>query len=96
MCILTLFKNVSYSLASPCDPTFILDCAPCNVICSIIFQNRFDYTDPNFLTLLEKLNENFRILSSPWIQVKSTFSFPELLVLFSLTSPKFHLDHVWK
>ncbi|KAI4557966.1 hypothetical protein MJG53_018719 [Ovis ammon polii x Ovis aries] len=52
----------------PCDPTFILGCAPCNVICSIIFQNRFDYKDPVFLDLMERLNEILRILSSPWVQ----------------------------
>ncbi|XP_065776108.1 cytochrome P450 2C19-like isoform X2 [Muntiacus reevesi] len=54
----------------PCDPTFILGCAPCNVICSIIFQNRFDYKDPIFLDLMERLNEILRILSSPWVQEK--------------------------
>ncbi|XP_052028327.1 cytochrome P450 2C18-like isoform X3 [Apodemus sylvaticus] len=54
----------------PCDPTFILGCAPCNVICSIVFQNRFDYKDQEFLTFLDILNENVEILSSPWIQEK--------------------------
>nr|AKO62668.1 cytochrome P450 2C49 [Sus scrofa] len=68
-----LVEELRKTNASPCDPTFLLGCAPCNVICSIIFHNRFDYTDPNFLTLLEKLNENFRILSSPWIQVCNNF-----------------------
>uniref|UniRef100_A0A8C6GS35 unspecific monooxygenase n=1 Tax=Mus spicilegus TaxID=10103 RepID=A0A8C6GS35_MUSSI len=55
----------------PCDPTFILGCAPCNVICSIVFQNRFDYKDQEFLTFIDILNENIEILSSPWIQVSS-------------------------
>ncbi|XP_065776095.1 cytochrome P450 2C19-like isoform X2 [Muntiacus reevesi] len=54
----------------PCDPTFILVCAPCNVICSIIFRNRFDYKDQIFLDLMERLNENVRILGSPWLQEK--------------------------
>ncbi|DAA14851.1 cytochrome P450 2C42 isoform X2 [Bos taurus] len=61
----------------PCDPTFILGCAPCNVICSIIFQNHFDYKDQIFLDLMERLNENARILGSPWIQLCS--SFPALI-----------------
>uniref|UniRef100_A0A8C9Q1S8 unspecific monooxygenase n=1 Tax=Spermophilus dauricus TaxID=99837 RepID=A0A8C9Q1S8_SPEDA len=60
-------------LSSPCDPTFILGCAPCNVICSIIFKNRFDYQDPDFLTLVKKLNENVRIMSSAWAQVYNNF-----------------------
>ncbi|EDL41816.1 mCG129327, isoform CRA_b, partial [Mus musculus] len=57
----------------PCDPTFILGCAPCNVICSIVFQNRFDYKDQEFLTFIDILNENVEILSSPWIQVCNNF-----------------------
>ncbi|XP_017746144.1 PREDICTED: cytochrome P450 2C9-like, partial [Rhinopithecus bieti] len=59
---------------SPCDPTFILGCAPCNVICSIIFHKRFDYKDQQFLNLMEKFNENVKILSSPWIQIYNNFS----------------------
>ncbi|XP_057633374.1 cytochrome P450 2C25-like isoform X3 [Chionomys nivalis] len=66
-------ERVSKGLGSPCDPTFILSCAPCNVICSTVFQNRFDYKDQNFLNLMEKLNDNVRILSSPWIQVCNNF-----------------------
>ncbi|KAM9701554.1 cytochrome P450 2C18-like isoform 5-T5 [Dama dama] len=54
----------------PCDPTFILGCAPCNVICSIIFQNRFEYKDQIFLGIMKIFNENTRILSSPWLQEK--------------------------
>ncbi|XP_060245042.1 cytochrome P450 2C42 isoform X2 [Meriones unguiculatus] len=66
-------ERVNKGLGSPCDPTFILGCAPCNVICSIIFQNRFDYKDQDFLNLLDKFNENLRLLSTPWIQVCNTF-----------------------
>ncbi|XP_062070351.1 cytochrome P450 2C1-like isoform X2 [Lepus europaeus] len=58
---------------SPCDPTFILGAAPCNVICSVIFQNRFDYRDPNFLAFIDKFNESAKILNSPWVQVCNTF-----------------------
>ncbi|KAM5244123.1 cytochrome P450 2C19-like isoform 1-T2 [Hipposideros larvatus] len=75
-----LVEELRKTNASPCDPTFILGCAPCNVICSIIFQNRFDYKDQNFLNLLECFNENVRILSSAWIQVCNTF--PVLLDYF--------------
>ncbi|XP_036024457.1 cytochrome P450 2C25 isoform X3 [Onychomys torridus] len=63
-----LVEGLRKTNGSPCDPTFILSCAPCNVICSIIFQNRFDYKDQDFLTFMEKVNENVRILSSPWLQ----------------------------
>ncbi|XP_052028297.1 cytochrome P450 2C38-like isoform X3 [Apodemus sylvaticus] len=66
-------EKMNKGLGSPCDPTFILSCAPCNVICSIIFQNRFDYKDKDFLILMEKIHENAKILSSPWVQVCNNF-----------------------
>ncbi|XP_058527977.1 cytochrome P450 2C42-like isoform X8 [Ochotona princeps] len=60
-------------LASPCDPTFILGAAPCNVICSVIFQNRFEYRDADFLILMEKFNENFKLASSLGVQICNMF-----------------------
>ncbi|KAK7796588.1 hypothetical protein U0070_004607, partial [Myodes glareolus] len=68
-----IFEKINKGLGSPCDPTFILSCAPCNVICSTVFQNRFDYKDQDFLNLMEKVNENVRILSSPWMQICNNF-----------------------
>ncbi|KAF5911242.1 hypothetical protein HPG69_019610 [Diceros bicornis minor] len=53
-----LEKTNCDSLASPWNPTFIVGCTPCDVICSIILQNSFLYTDQNFLNLLELLKEN--------------------------------------
>ncbi|XP_033067973.1 cytochrome P450 2C9 [Trachypithecus francoisi] len=69
-----LVEELRKTNASPCDPTFILGCAPCNVICSIIFHKRFDYKDQQFLNLMEKFNENAKILSTPWIQICNNFS----------------------
>nr|XP_038952627.1 cytochrome P450 2C55 isoform X3 [Rattus norvegicus] len=65
-----LVEELRKTNGSLCDPTFILSCAPSNVICSVIFHNRFDYKDENFLNLMEKFNENFKILNSPWMQEK--------------------------
>ncbi|XP_006880276.1 PREDICTED: cytochrome P450 2C18-like [Elephantulus edwardii] len=59
--------------SSPCDPTFILVCAPCNVICSVVFHHHFDYKDQDLLNLIGKLDENASLLSSPWIQVCNAF-----------------------
>ncbi|XP_076980573.1 cytochrome P450 2C15-like [Tamandua tetradactyla] len=69
-----LVEELRKTNGSPCDPTFILACAPCNVICSIIFKNRFEYSEECFLNLMGKFNENFKIASSPWIQVCNMFS----------------------
>ncbi|XP_040848358.1 cytochrome P450 2C15-like isoform X1 [Ochotona curzoniae] len=68
-----LVEELRKTNASPCDPTSILGCAPCNVICSIIFQDRFEYTDKFFLKFLKLLNEGLSILSSPWIQICNNF-----------------------
>ncbi|XP_058528017.1 cytochrome P450 2C42-like isoform X3 [Ochotona princeps] len=68
-----LFERINKGHASPCDPTFILGCAPCNVICSVIFQKRFEYSDQNFIHFLKLLTEAFTILGSPWIQVCTNF-----------------------
>uniref|UniRef100_A0A2K5PGR4 Cytochrome P450 family 2 subfamily C member 8 n=1 Tax=Cebus imitator TaxID=2715852 RepID=A0A2K5PGR4_CEBIM len=81
-----LVEELRKNKSLPFDPTFILGCAPCNVICSIVFQNRFDYKDETFLTLMKRFNENFRILSSSWIQICN--SFPLLLDYFPGTHNK--------
>nr|XP_020009573.1 cytochrome P450 2C20-like isoform X2 [Castor canadensis] len=82
-----LVEELRKTNGSPCDPTFILGCAPCNVICSIIFHNRFDYKDQNLLVLMKRFNENVKILGSPWMQEKhnqeSLFTVESLLVTVS-------------
>ncbi|XP_045217170.2 cytochrome P450 2C3 isoform X2 [Macaca fascicularis] len=72
-------EKITQGFASPCDPTFLLGCVPCNVISSIIFQNRFDYRDQKFLTLMKYFNENFETVSSPWIQLYNAFPFLRVL-----------------
>nr|KAF6303630.1 hypothetical protein mMyoMyo1_003580 [Myotis myotis] len=55
--------------AQPFDPTLILSLAPCNVICSTLFNERFQYDDEKLLYLMRLLNENFKKLSSRWNQM---------------------------
>ncbi|XP_044518627.1 cytochrome P450 2C44-like [Gracilinanus agilis] len=55
------------------DPTFILGCAPCNVICSILFNNRFNYDDETFLRLMRMFNENFRLSNTLWVQLYNMY-----------------------
>ncbi|XP_048194580.1 cytochrome P450 2C9-like isoform X10 [Perognathus longimembris pacificus] len=76
----SLVEELKKTKGSPCDPTFILNCAPCNVICSIIFQKHFDYKDQDFLTLIEKFSENVKIQSSRQIQILDVF--PALIDYF--------------
>ncbi|XP_069500534.1 cytochrome P450 2G1-like [Ambystoma mexicanum] len=57
----------------PFDPTYFFSKAVSNVICSIVFGNRFDYEDKKFLALLQLFNSNFRFLSSSWGQILNQF-----------------------
>ncbi|DAA14859.1 cytochrome P450 2C31 [Bos taurus] len=75
LCLVEALKKPM--VGSPCDPTFLLSYAPCNVICSIVFRNRFEYSDENFLTLAKYFDENAKILSTPWIELYNAF--PSLL-----------------
>ncbi|XP_054936783.1 cytochrome P450 2C23-like isoform X2 [Physeter macrocephalus] len=55
--------------AQPLDPVFTLSCASCNVICSILFNERFHYDNKMLLSLLSLLNKNFNRINSPWNQI---------------------------
>uniref|UniRef100_A0A8C4RCR8 Cytochrome P450 2B4-like n=1 Tax=Erpetoichthys calabaricus TaxID=27687 RepID=A0A8C4RCR8_ERPCA len=50
---------------SPCEPTLFLSRAVSNVICSIVFGQRFDYQDENFVKLLTLVDENLHLFSKP-------------------------------
>ncbi|OCT68026.1 cytochrome P450 2F2 [Xenopus laevis] len=61
-----LMEGLKHTKQTPFDPTFFLSRAVSNVICSIVFGERFDYGDKRFLMLLSLINENFQLLSSQW------------------------------
>ncbi|XP_040298455.1 cytochrome P450 2G1-like [Bufo bufo] len=58
---------------TPFDPTYILRLAVSNVICSIVFGERFDYEDKKFLTLLSCLHEIFQLFNSRSGQLLNMF-----------------------
>ncbi|XP_006880155.1 PREDICTED: cytochrome P450 2C21-like isoform X1 [Elephantulus edwardii] len=72
---LCLVEALKKTKGSPCDPSFLLGCVPCNVICSVIFQSRFEYNDEKFLTLMKYFHQNFEIVSTPWVQFCNAFPF---------------------
>ncbi|XP_056376381.1 cytochrome P450 2C23-like [Hyla sarda] len=51
------------------DPTFLLSLAVSNVVCSIVFEERYDYEDKDFLDLLALMNETFQMVTAPWAQM---------------------------
>ncbi|XP_063793840.1 cytochrome P450 2G1-like isoform X1 [Pseudophryne corroboree] len=65
-----LVEEVRNYKQKPTDPRNILAQAVSNVICSIVFGNRFEYEDMKFLKLLNLFNESFLLLSSTWGQLQ--------------------------
>ncbi|XP_054247361.1 cytochrome P450 2K4-like [Indicator indicator] len=63
----SLIKYFQSYHGKPFDTKMILNNAVSNVICSILFGERFEYDDPVFLTLLKMINENTKLLGSPMI-----------------------------
>ncbi|XP_069798933.1 cytochrome P450 2G1-like [Dendropsophus ebraccatus] len=62
----------NYVPGQPFDSHKIFMDAIANVLCSIIFGDRFEYKDEKFAKLLEFVDEFFHLTSSTWGQLHST------------------------
>ncbi|XP_067317336.1 cytochrome P450 2G1-like [Anolis sagrei] len=64
-----LLEEFRKTKEKPFDPTYFLSQAVSNIICSIVFGDRFDYEDKEFRSLMEMINTLFRESSSSWAQL---------------------------
>ena len=62
------------SSASPFDPTFLMSCTVSNVICCLVFGERFSYDNEHFLSLLKIISQTLKHFSSPVGQVRHDVS----------------------
>ncbi|KAK7797454.1 hypothetical protein U0070_006655 [Myodes glareolus] len=69
-----LVEDLRKSQGAPLDPTFLFQCITSNIICSIVFGERFDYKDRQFLRLLDLIYQSFSLISSLSSQVFELFS----------------------
>uniref|UniRef100_A0A673K071 Cytochrome P450 2G1-like n=1 Tax=Sinocyclocheilus rhinocerous TaxID=307959 RepID=A0A673K071_9TELE len=74
-----LLESFEETKSTPVDPAFFLSRAVSNVICSLVFGQRFDYEDKNFLHLLQIISRLVRFISSPQGQLYNVF--PKLMQL---------------
>ncbi|KAM6390234.1 cytochrome P450 2H1-like [Pluvialis apricaria] len=68
-----LVERIRNTHARPFNPGNFLVHAVSNIICSVIFGDRFDYEDKKFVTLIELLDENNRIQNSIHTQLYNFF-----------------------
>ncbi|XP_042337707.1 cytochrome P450 2K1-like, partial [Plectropomus leopardus] len=60
-------KGKSFDTAHP------VNYATSNVICSIVYGSRFEYDDPRFTKMVQRANENIRVVGSAAIQLYNMF-----------------------
>ncbi|XP_029922096.1 cytochrome P450 2F5-like [Myripristis murdjan] len=60
-----LVTHIGTLKAAPFDPSFLLSCTASNVICCLVFGQRFSYDDEHFLRLLKIISEILEFESSP-------------------------------
>uniref|UniRef100_A0A8B9Y9S6 Uncharacterized protein n=1 Tax=Bos mutus grunniens TaxID=30521 RepID=A0A8B9Y9S6_BOSMU len=68
-----LVEELQKSQGAYLDPHFLFNAITANIICSIVFGERFNYQDPRLLQLLHLLNEIFIILCSFYTQMFEIF-----------------------
>uniref|UniRef100_A0A672IQ30 Cytochrome P450, family 2, subfamily Y, polypeptide 3 n=1 Tax=Salarias fasciatus TaxID=181472 RepID=A0A672IQ30_SALFA len=68
-----LIDRIQSTKAKPFDPTFFLSCSVSNVICCMVFGERFSYDDDQFLQLLQITADSIKFGSSPWGQWYNNF-----------------------
>ncbi|KFQ85954.1 Cytochrome P450 2H1 [Phoenicopterus ruber ruber] len=68
-----LVERIRNTHGRPFNPGNFLIHAVSNIICSIIFGDRFDYEDKKFVTLIDLLDENNKLQNSIQVQLYNFF-----------------------
>uniref|UniRef100_A0A8C1LQY2 Cytochrome P450, family 2, subfamily P, polypeptide 6 n=1 Tax=Cyprinus carpio TaxID=7962 RepID=A0A8C1LQY2_CYPCA len=68
-----LNETISNENGRPFNPQILLNNAVSNVICVLVFGNRFEYSDNDFQNLLKNINEAVYLDGSIWAQLYNMF-----------------------
>lgn len=68
-----LVEQIKSIKGEPFDPTFFLSCSVSNVICCLVFGQRFSYDDKHFLHLLQIVSQILISISSIWAALYNVF-----------------------
>ncbi|XP_031817496.1 cytochrome P450 2F2 [Sarcophilus harrisii] len=99
-----LCNELGQNREAPFNPRQLLCNAVSNVICAVVFGQRYSYEDPDFKTLLDLLNDNFKLISSQWGQMYNMFPSvmdwvpgPHQRIFHNFELLRaFIYDHIWK
>ncbi|KAM3930493.1 cytochrome P450 2C14-like isoform 1-T1 [Leptodactylus fuscus] len=72
-----LVQKIKSFKGKPFDNLTSINAAVANIIVAILLSHRFEYEDPTILKLMGLINENVRLMGSPWVRLYN--SFPSLL-----------------
>nr|QQL94709.1 cytochrome P450 2j2-like protein [Lateolabrax maculatus] len=85
-------KYFSSYNGKPFNPHFIINNVVSNIICSMVFGHRFDYSDENFMKLIKWFDKSLRIQASIWAQLFNSFP----LLMRCLPGPHQTVQHIWR
>ncbi|KAG7487701.1 hypothetical protein MATL_G00026140 [Megalops atlanticus] len=68
-----LNEAIGNEQGQPFDPQFIVNNAVSNIICCLVFGDRFDYSDDYFQNLLRLINEAVYLEGGIWAQMYNAF-----------------------
>ncbi|XP_074491649.1 cytochrome P450 2J2-like isoform X3 [Sebastes fasciatus] len=75
----------------PFNPHLMINKAVANIICSLVFGHRFDYSDEKFIKLIKWFDEGLEIGGSIWAQLYNAFP----LLMRRLPGPHQTVQHIW-
>ncbi|XP_020391473.1 cytochrome P450 2K1-like [Rhincodon typus] len=70
-----LVQEIQSHEGRPFDTSVPVTSAMANIICSIVFGERFDYKDKTFCTITKLIRENFNLLGTSGVQMYNAFPF---------------------
>uniref|UniRef100_A0AAX7TLC7 Uncharacterized protein n=1 Tax=Astatotilapia calliptera TaxID=8154 RepID=A0AAX7TLC7_ASTCA len=84
-------KNIRSYKGKPFDPHLILNNAVSNIICSLVFGHRFEYSEEKFIKMMQLFDKGFQIEGSIWGQIYNAFP----VLMRRLPGPHQSVGQMW-
>ncbi|XP_019936176.2 cytochrome P450 2J6-like [Paralichthys olivaceus] len=84
-------KEFSGNKGAPFDPHLTINNVVSNIICSLVFGHRFEYSDETFMKMMKLTGKGLQIEGSIWAQLYNSFP----LLMRRLPGPHQTVQHIW-